>query len=153
MGINKVNNLYNIVVSSNIFHLQPELCKSVHKCNFGEFLNFRNFWTNDVTDDVIGVVGSIFWVILRVYTYDVIISKFHKNLSVNKNCTVTFLSLPLSFPARVVHHALYESVHDQLWMPSEVLGQLPPVFPSAMLWSSQLRPQQHTHLKAGLTPP
>ena len=48
MGIKKVNKLYNIVVSSNIFHLQPELCKSVHKCNFGEFLN-----------DVIGVVESI----------------------------------------------------------------------------------------------
>ena len=87
MGIKKVNKLYNIVVSSNIFHLQPELCKSVHKCNFGEFLNFRNFWTNDVTDDVIGVVGSIFWVILRVYIYDVIISKFHQNRSVNKKST------------------------------------------------------------------
>ena len=86
-GHKKVNKLYNIVVSSNIFHLQPELCKSVHKCNFGEFLNFRNFWTNDVTDDVIGVVGSIFWVILRVYIYDVIISKFHQNRSVNKNST------------------------------------------------------------------
>ena len=42
-----------------------------------------NFWTNDV----IGVAGSIFWMILRVYTYDVIISKFHQNRSVNTNST------------------------------------------------------------------
>ena len=42
---------------------------------------------DDVTDDVIGVVGSIFWVILRVYIYDVIISKFHQNRSVNKKST------------------------------------------------------------------
>ena len=55
MGINKVNKLYNIAVSSNIFHLQPELCKSVHKCIFGEFLKFfpgqeaSSFYTGEMS--------------------------------------------------------------------------------------------------------
>ena len=109
MGIKKVNKLYNIVVSSNIFHLQPELCKSVHKCNFGEFLNFRNFWTNDVTDDVIGVVGSIFWVILRVYIYDVIISKFHQNRSVNKKSTGVGVK-EKSYKERLVNHSHFPNI-------------------------------------------
>ena len=55
--------------------------------NFLIFEIFEILKIDDVTDDVIGVVGSIFWVILRVYTYDVIISKFHQNRSVNKIST------------------------------------------------------------------
>ena len=64
MGINEINNLYNNFVSSNIFHLHAELCKSVHKCNFDEFFNKLDHRGRKVN----------FLVILRVYAYDIIIS-------------------------------------------------------------------------------
>ena len=48
---------------------------------------------DDVTNYVIEVIDNTFLVILRVYCYDIIMSKFHKNWSVNKNSIRDYKSI------------------------------------------------------------